>query len=736
METLNERIRKLRKEKQLTQLELANQLNVTDKAVSKWEIGEGNPDISLLPKLAEIFDVTIDYILTGVMPVETVSLEDMDESKRGVYLTQKDDVENFVKYGYNKFNALINPYKKRSEFYEHEIKQQDQIRKQIYGFESLRIFELLLNDLISGKYSHKIRNEKNPAFLIYSDIDQFIKMCILTDRLDGLEFIEFHQLAIGNKETQDVYKIKNTNNPKETYLIKEETLKFIYEDKRVSEKILNFVSTLHFFDKEQRKPGNVFYFLNEDLIYFMYHYKKFDLLKKSMELLYENLKVGIKEYAEYSLYRSWYTHKQVKQNIYYTLCNGSSEVNHSIVAVVEPIRKALLEAKENLDIEWLEIFNNYNREISLKINEGIDFIDDKNMEILRMKANPTVPESEVHGFKYTKLGLLDVKSLLNSLKPSGSSNVDDYKTALKVGSDVYKNVIKKSYINYYEMIEDLVSKKKYKEIFEFAVDYNLVKLIETITLGKHELILPLSKKLFTIDIESHPSFAGNNQLKERAYRILEANRATLNIDKMLKSYLELLVVVNPDMAKNKEYYNLIRNQLSIYDFFDIDINNFIDSVTKIKKEIYDNFVKEMEDKIEEITGEQKAKADYERIMSEIGENYLIKLVDDNKLETAVIKMTVKLESKLRYLYKYEGEFKVMLDSYINTQLRLENIWDDEDNDYYSARDRDHEKTRITKLLNQLRMVRNSIVHSVSQQEMLSKEELLDLIKVIENIKGV
>jgi hypothetical protein len=358
------------------------------------------------------------------------------------------------------------------------------------------------------------------------------------------------------------------------------------------------------------------------------------------------------------------------------------------------------------------------------------------MEILRMKANPTVPESEVHGFKYTKLGLLDVKSLLNSLKPSGSSNVDDYKTALKVGSDVYKNVIKKSYINYYEMIEDLVSKKKYKEIFEFAVDYNLVKLIETITLGKHELILPLSKKLFTIDIESHPSFAGNNQLKERAYRILEANRATLNIDKMLKSYLELLVVVNPDMAKNKEYYNLIRNQLSIYDFFDIDINNFIDSVTKIKKEIYDNFVKEMEDKIEEITGEQKAKADYERIMSEIGENYLIKLVDDNKLETAVIKMTVKLESKLRYLYKYEGEFKVMLDSYINTQLRLENIWDDEDNDYYSARDRDHEKTRITKLLNQLRMVRNSIVHSVSQQEMLSKEELLDLIKVIENIKGV
>src|SRR5690554_1677662 len=141
METLNERIKKLRKDKRLTQLQLANQLNVTDKAVSKWEVGEGNPDISLLPKIAEIFDVSIDYILTGVLPVETVSLDDMDESKRGVYLTQKDDVENFVKYGYNQFNALINPFKKRSDFSEYEIKKQEEIRKQIYNFESLCIFE-------------------------------------------------------------------------------------------------------------------------------------------------------------------------------------------------------------------------------------------------------------------------------------------------------------------------------------------------------------------------------------------------------------------------------------------------------------------------------------------------------------------------------------------------------------------------------------------------------------------
>ena len=39
MDTLNERIKNLRKEKGWTQLQLAEKLNVTDKAVSKWEVG-------------------------------------------------------------------------------------------------------------------------------------------------------------------------------------------------------------------------------------------------------------------------------------------------------------------------------------------------------------------------------------------------------------------------------------------------------------------------------------------------------------------------------------------------------------------------------------------------------------------------------------------------------------------------------------------------------------------------
>ena len=54
-----------RKEMNLTQKELAEKLNVTDKAVSKWETGNGAPDISLLTTLARTLDVSVIELLDG-----------------------------------------------------------------------------------------------------------------------------------------------------------------------------------------------------------------------------------------------------------------------------------------------------------------------------------------------------------------------------------------------------------------------------------------------------------------------------------------------------------------------------------------------------------------------------------------------------------------------------------------------------------------------------------------------
>ena len=61
--TLGMMIAELRKEKGMTQLELAERMGITDKAVSKWERDLSCPDINSLPNLAEILGVTVDELM-------------------------------------------------------------------------------------------------------------------------------------------------------------------------------------------------------------------------------------------------------------------------------------------------------------------------------------------------------------------------------------------------------------------------------------------------------------------------------------------------------------------------------------------------------------------------------------------------------------------------------------------------------------------------------------------------
>ncbi|MBQ1565774.1 MAG: helix-turn-helix transcriptional regulator [Clostridia bacterium] len=78
-ETLGKRIAALRKEKGLTQEQLAEKVGVSAQAVSKWENDVSCPDITLLPLLADLFDVSVDELL-GVKPVEPhVIILDKDE---------------------------------------------------------------------------------------------------------------------------------------------------------------------------------------------------------------------------------------------------------------------------------------------------------------------------------------------------------------------------------------------------------------------------------------------------------------------------------------------------------------------------------------------------------------------------------------------------------------------------------------------------------------------------------
>ena len=77
--TVAKNISELRRESGLTQLELAEKLNYSDKAVSKWESGASIPDVGVLLEIAKIFGVTVDYLLSEdhKIPVKAMMKETM-----------------------------------------------------------------------------------------------------------------------------------------------------------------------------------------------------------------------------------------------------------------------------------------------------------------------------------------------------------------------------------------------------------------------------------------------------------------------------------------------------------------------------------------------------------------------------------------------------------------------------------------------------------------------------------
>lgn len=72
----------LRREHHLTQAELADRLNYSDKAISKWERGESVPDIAVLKQIADLFSVKVDYLITETPDTADVIVKEITPRMR------------------------------------------------------------------------------------------------------------------------------------------------------------------------------------------------------------------------------------------------------------------------------------------------------------------------------------------------------------------------------------------------------------------------------------------------------------------------------------------------------------------------------------------------------------------------------------------------------------------------------------------------------------------------------
>ena len=99
-QTLGKRIMQHRKRLGMTQDALAEKLNITAQAVSKWENDLSCPDISTLPKLAEIFGITTDELLGREAPVHQAEVvnEESGDHDRGIHIhfNRKEQEDNVV----------------------------------------------------------------------------------------------------------------------------------------------------------------------------------------------------------------------------------------------------------------------------------------------------------------------------------------------------------------------------------------------------------------------------------------------------------------------------------------------------------------------------------------------------------------------------------------------------------------------------------------------------------------
>ncbi len=85
MYSIGEKIKELRKERNMTQAQLAEKLGVTYQAVSKWENGTASPDISIIPDITRAFSVSADVLFDLVNP---------DVKKEEIYADYRDILDN------------------------------------------------------------------------------------------------------------------------------------------------------------------------------------------------------------------------------------------------------------------------------------------------------------------------------------------------------------------------------------------------------------------------------------------------------------------------------------------------------------------------------------------------------------------------------------------------------------------------------------------------------------------
>jgi len=693
MKTLNERIKNLRKDKGLTQLQLADMLSVTDKAVSKWEVGEANPDISLLPKISQIFNVTLDYLLTGKVEEEQISMDDMDPEKRIHLLIKKDDVENFHKYGYD---AIPN----------YRIQHQT-----IYGGSPLRfgrtalhsinvpIWQEILDNnadnifnLCCDSYLTTLKDSASIAVVMTEILDTVIKKCIDLDRDDFLYAIGVKYFTIGTSDSKKrvnrmiTYYLPIVYDRKyesiETFNLSRETFDYFFEKSEVSPKAFKYLTKLEIGSQKEKFTAT---FLINDILENAVKHKKIDLIESyfsSLKSELENCKPSYDYNHSYSntyLYNDW--------SIVGRLIDISQVVIHELI---KNGYKLLAKQMIQYNMEIIKKLKTVKSSYSIK-TDNIYVITSAEIDRISELNNTNLSEND----KFRLNAVKDRIVLPSVLRKSRN---------LKLVREVLDN----NYYHYYELVYDMLVSKNTKDLFKFFVDYNMDELANNLMLGEtaYSKILQRAWTLFNLT-------RGYDKYEEYKLLILNQNNITLQ-------------------------GNISRYSGNLTD------NPIINHIKELKEKIYSD----VEDAIK---AEKKAKEDEierEKVAKGLTREYFEGLLSKGETELFMIKLCALQDAIFMYDYHHVCEdYAARLNSHFNMMsenapksrdcddgwgyMVLDEKWENE-----TVKPAQQKISVLRDLFYRLRVSRNNISHPKKEDiRELSLEELklcLDYVFSINN----
>ena len=622
--SIGKTIATLRKAKGWTQVELAEKLNVSDKAVSKWESEAGLPEISQLPTMATLFGVTIDYLLTGKTPekeIVTISKAELCAKTDDVSLAE--EVKDLP---HDENNKKIVDY--------------------ILQYQSLNVFTKLCE--IDSSFINRFKMldamrlavVSNSLSILVGKVFSVDRNCKFTfENEDEIKSL----LPVEDKEYFRNYQDQCN------CLIPRDFFTLLVTDKRVNE------TTLNTFLSNQNGRECVWYHAFPYLIDEAYKNGNDKLLLKLLDISRKNNAIAYETIDPIVIYDSSYDYVLN----YFFIASKYGNKGHGLVRVLESTIKAALEKG---DFDMVQEFNNINIDVENFVttkfrreHESVTkskcyIATSDEIRVAKLKLDKSVSRTDLEIQSAIHNGIVDIKEV---------KEIADFKAVKKALNDYP--------VHPFELVYRMYQQQKWRELFEFSVDYDINRLSDAILYQNKEDIEENILEIWTKDNQPY------NRLKSLCF-----NNNELYVSRSEISY---------GSRTN-------HNQKSIQEVID-----------------YLNDVRQR------IISELSNKFDKEKIVGELTKDYFYSELSKGNKELVIIKLCVRMEAILKYDYNYQGDFSEMLDRFCGQF----NTYDDEMNNY---------DPYTPDMLNRLRRQRNSIVHSEKTDKPMSDYDIKQCIEYI------